>query len=41
MMLDSGADRSVVHPSVVKHTEWLGKNIIVRGVDVVPIQGRL
>ena len=41
MMLDSGADRSVLHPSVVEHTEWLGKYIIMRGVDGVPIQSRL
>ena len=38
MMLDSGADQSVVHPSVVDHTERLGKYIIMRGVDGVPIQ---
>ena len=42
MMLDSGADRSVVHRSVVEQTEWLGKYIIVRGVVwSSPIQSRL
>ena len=32
MLLDSGADRSVVRPSVVKPNEWLGRTITVKGV---------
>ena len=31
-VLDNGADRSVVHPSVVEPNEWLGKKIKVKGV---------
>ena len=32
MLLDSGADGSVVHPSVVKPNQWLGKKFKVKGV---------
>ena len=38
MLLDSGADHSVVHPRVVQPHEWLGRCIQLRGVGGVAQQ---
>ena len=41
MLLDSGADCSVVHPSIVEPCEWLGKHIILKGVNGIPLKSAL
>ena len=38
MLLDSGADRSVVHPSIVESCEWIGKHVMIKGVNGVPMK---
>ena len=38
MLLDSRVDRSVVHLSIVEPCEWLGKHIILKGVNGIPLK---
>jgi hypothetical protein len=41
MLLDSGADHSVVHPKVVQPHEWLGRCTSVKGVGGIAQQAPL